>query len=133
MEAARPTFSPAEGQQAALDALQTYWAAEEARDIDAILACLTPDAEFVDRFGRTRRGHSELRAFYEASAEAFPRASVQLVRLLGGPSPVAAQYEATLTDRAGVQRHARVIVVVHFRDNLLERLESYFDGAALTA
>jgi uncharacterized protein (TIGR02246 family) len=111
--------------------LRAYWAAEEARDVDAILDCFTDDAAFVDRFGRVTSGRGALRAFYEASAGAFPQVEVRLVRLIGGPSPMAVQYEATLVDLEGTARHARVVVIAHIRDNRFERLESYFDGAAL--
>jgi hypothetical protein len=111
--------------------LRGYWRAEEARDVDAILQFWNEDGEFVDRFGKSIRGADALRTFYNASAQAFPRVAVRLVKIVGGMAGAGVQYEATLWDRDEEEHTVRVALMVECRDGRFSRIDSFFDGAAL--
>ena len=112
--------------------LRVYWAAEAARDVDRIIACFTADAEFVDRLGVVTQGQDALRAFYERSAAAFPRAQVEPTRIVEQDGVAAVAYTAHLWGADGApERTARVAVFVTLEGDLISRIESYFDGAQL--
>jgi ketosteroid isomerase-like protein len=112
------------------DVIRAYWRAEEARDVDRVLEFFAPGAEFVDRLGRVV-GAEELRAFYVASADAFPGAAVEEERILVDGSFAVAQYVAHLTAADGDEKRARVALIVEFDGTRFRRLESYFDGSTL--
>jgi ketosteroid isomerase-like protein len=111
--------------------LRRYWAAEEARDVDAILACYAPDGEFVDRLGTITAGHEALRTFYARSVAAFPRAAVEPTRIIERDGVAAVQYAARLGAADGSERTARVAVFVTLERGLISRIESYFDAEQL--
>jgi len=115
------------------DLFRSYWQAEEARDVDAILSHFALDAAFVNRFGEATEGHDALRAFFEASARAFPGARVEEQRIVAAGAFAAAQYVAHLQAADGGERHVRVAVVAEIHDGRFRRLESYFDGSAFAS
>lgn len=120
-------------QRAHADLFRSYWRAEEARDVEAILTHFNPDAVFVSRFGQETRGIDALRDFYRASAAAFPRARVEEQRIVAAGAHAAAQYVGHLQAADGGERHVRVAVVAEIHDGRFQRLESYFDGSALAS
>jgi ketosteroid isomerase-like protein len=52
------------------DIIDRYYSASEKGDIDALVACFTPDATVLDE-GRTHHGREEIRAWREGVASAF--------------------------------------------------------------
>ena len=49
-----------------------FWAAVDAKDVDRMLSNMAEDAEFEDPIGSpVRKGHGELREFFDGMSEAF--------------------------------------------------------------
>ena len=89
---------------------ESYWRAECARDLDAVMAHYHEDAEFTPA-GRLLRGHAEIRTFYEDSAARFPGLECQIVHEVASGDEAALEWHAVLIDRQGV-RHPLVGVNV---------------------
>jgi uncharacterized protein (TIGR02246 family) len=65
-----PAFSgqgpaPASGEQAVRKAVAAYVKALNKGKLDGVMACLAPDADFIDEDGKTTRGHDALAAYFK--------------------------------------------------------------------
>jgi uncharacterized protein (TIGR02246 family) len=65
-----PAFSgqgqaPASDEQAVRKAAAAYFEAMNKGDLDGLMACLAPDADFIDEDGKTTRGHDALAARFK--------------------------------------------------------------------
>src|SRR3954466_3252683 len=113
-------FDPVE-----LRAIKKLWVrhsiAEDARDIDGLLATLAPDCVYeVVPTGQRWEGHAGARAFYETFLKAFPDVHFQLRDIVIGPQGVIEGAEMTGTHRgpwAGMEptgQAVRLEVIIHF-------------------
>ena len=74
-----------------------YWTAEESRDIKSILSFFSKDARWTGPDGITLVGHEQIRTFYENSAAAYPKLSVQVMRSYGDKREGSVEWKAKLT------------------------------------
>ena len=59
--------APANDEQAVRKAVAVYVEAMNKGDLDGLMACLAPDADFIDEAGKTTRGHDALRARFKTT------------------------------------------------------------------
>ena len=128
------------------DRVRSLWKdhamAEDRRDLDGLVATLTPDCVY-EIFPTRQRwvGHDGARAFYTAFLGAFPDVKFELVDIAIGPQGVIEIVDMTGTHRgewAGIAPTGEPVslrIVIHFPwDPDAERFAGenvYFDTAAL--
>jgi hypothetical protein len=107
---------------------EAYWAAEERRDVDAVMALYEPDATYQDDDGR-RQGTVQLRAFYEASARSFPWLRVNVLREFPSPGgdATAIEFDALLQDHEGQAWRILGVNVFERRGEHLAAVRSFED------
>jgi len=110
---------------------EAYWRDESARDIDAVMTHYHADAEFVEPGGRRRVGHDDIRAYYEASAAAYPGLWVEILAELVIGDRGALEWRAELMDHGGTRIPARGVNIVEVRDGRFTSVHSYFDTRAI--
>lgn len=106
---------------------EAYWRDEGLRDVDAVMSHYHPDAEFREPGGLVRRGHAEIREFYEASCAAYPGLWVEIVDEFVLGDRAALEWIAELTDHEGRTYPAGGVNVVAVRDGKFTSVHSYFD------
>lgn len=113
---------------------EAYWAAEERRDVDGVMALYHPDATYQDDAGR-RQGTAELRAFYRGSVEAFPWLRVTIVREFPAPGgdATAIEFDALLRDPAGQAWRVLGVNVFERRGDRLVAVRSFEDRPVLVS
>lgn len=109
---------------------EAYWAAEERRDVDAIMAHYHPDASYQDA-GGLRQGEEEIRAFYASSVETYPELQVDIVGEYTAADGGALVFAAILTDQAGRDWVIRGVNVFLVADGRFTSVRSYEDPPAL--
>jgi ketosteroid isomerase-like protein len=110
---------------------ESYWAAECRRDVDEVVAHYHPDATYEDG-GGLRRGHTEIRQAYEASAREWPGLEVRIVReFVHSPDTSGLEFDAVLIDAAGRRFQIRGVNVVTVRDGRFVSVRSYEDAPSL--
>jgi ketosteroid isomerase-like protein len=105
---------------------ESYWRAEESRDIEAILAHFHEDAVFHPVAGPLR-GHAEIRTFYDGMGDTFPGLEVSIVHEITSGDESCLEWEATLIDHAGARIPIRGVNVVKVRDGRFAAVRAYFD------
>jgi methylmalonyl-CoA/ethylmalonyl-CoA epimerase len=110
----------------ALGVSAEYWAAESSRDMTAMLAHFTPDAEVEGPDGLAV-GHAEIATMYQRSFDAFPGLRVDIVGGYAGERDHGVAFEAVLTDHAGDRWKVRGINRVELEGGLIRRLRSFED------
>lgn len=103
-----------------------YWAAESARDMTAMLAHFTADAEVETPDGRAV-GHEQIAAMYQESFDAYPGLSVRIVNGYAGSVDHGVAFDAVLTDPAGARWRVRGVNTVELEGGLIRRLRSFED------
>jgi ketosteroid isomerase-like protein len=111
------------------DLAQSYWAAEERRDVSAVMDHYHPDATYRDGSGE-RRGQREIRDFYATSVETYPSLKVDIVREYAATDASALEFVALLRDRAGKAWTIRGVNVFHVADGRFTSVRSYEDPPA---
>lgn len=114
----------------ALSVSADYWVAESARDMPAMLAYFTPDAEVEGPDGRAV-GHTEIAAMYQESFDAYPQLVVDIVGGYAGERDHGVAFDAVLTDHDGGRWRVRGINRVELEDGLIRRLRSFEDRPSL--
>jgi uncharacterized protein (TIGR02246 family) len=108
---------------------RSYWQAEQARDVEAILEHFAPDAVWRGPGGTVLHGHDEIRGFYEQAGRAFPGLELEVTGVVGDESVAALQWSGVLIDPDG-NRHAFDGVNVMAGDGQrITSLHTYFDRA----
>ena len=108
------------------DVAESYWRAEERRDVEAVLAHFHEDAVFHPASGPLV-GHAQIRTFYDSMGDTFPGLRVAILHEIRTGNEAALEWEATLTDRDGVEYPIRGVNIVRVRDGKFERVTAYFD------
>ena len=109
---------------------ESYWAAEERRDVDAIVAHYHPDATYQDGGGR-RRGLDEIRAFYRTSAADHPAITVRILEDYPVEGGAAVEFHAELTDPDGRTWVIEGVNLFRVRDDRFTSVRSYEDAPRL--
>jgi ketosteroid isomerase-like protein len=110
---------------------ESYWDAEARRDTDGVMAHYRADATYEGPDG-LRRGHAEVRRFYEESARDYPGLEVRMVREFAGKEDSSAlEFDAVLIDPTGRRFRVRGVNVVVVRDGKFVSVRSYEDPPAL--
>jgi len=110
---------------------ESYWRAECARDVEAVLGHYTEDATFAAP-GWSLRGHDEIRLFYEASGLQFPGLEVDIVsETHGTDGSVVFEWVAVLIDPLRVRFPLRGVNLVTLRDGQFTGVRAYFDTSTL--
>jgi ketosteroid isomerase-like protein len=108
---------------------EAYWAAEERRDIDAIMALYHDDAVYRDAGGQVQ-GAKALRAWYERSAADYPRLHVEILREYPDGDASAIEFDASLWDRDGHRSIIRGVNVFQASADRFTSVRSYEDPPA---
>jgi len=114
----------------ALQVSADYWAAESARDMPAMLAFFTEDAEVETPDGRAV-GHAEIAAMYQQSFDDYPGLSVDIVNGYAGDVDHGVAFDAVLIDAEGGRWRVRGVNTVQLEGNLIRRLRSFEDPPSL--
>ncbi len=109
---------------------ESYWRAECARDIDAVLGHYAPDARFVAP-GWDLRGHDEIRRYYEDSARRFPGLEVDVVSDVADGGFGAVEWDACLVDAAGHRYPIKGVNIITLRGHVFAEVRAYFDTSGL--
>jgi limonene-1,2-epoxide hydrolase len=105
---------------------EAYWAAEERRDIDAIMALFHEDAVYQDAGGRVH-GAPALRAWYERSAADYPRLRVDILHEYRDRDGSAIEFDASLWDGDGRRSIIRGVNVFQVSGDRFTSVRSYED------
>jgi len=103
-----------------------YWRAECARDMSAMLAHFTEDA-IVESPGGRAVGHAQIAAMYQASFDAYPGLTVDIVNGYAGDQDHGVAFEAVLTDPAGDLWRVQGVNTVRIEGGRISRLRSFED------
>jgi hypothetical protein len=112
--------------QSPREVAESYWRAECARDLAAIMAHFHPDAEFRPA-GAVLRGHDEIRTFYEDSIARFPGLECRIVHEVRNGDEASLEWEAVLVDLAGVRNPLVGVNIVRVEDGRFRSVRAYFD------
>ncbi|WP_127360497.1 nuclear transport factor 2 family protein [Actinacidiphila soli] len=105
---------------------ESYWRAEESRDIARILSHFHEDAVFHPVSGPLK-GHAEIRTFYDGMGDAFPGLEVTITHEISSGDEACLEWEAVLIDHDGVRIPIRGVNVVHVHDGKFASVRAYFD------
>lgn len=109
---------------------ESYWRAECARNIDAVLEHYQPNGRFVAD-GWDLSGHDEIRSYYETSAARFPGLEVTVVRDFAVGALGAVEWKATLIALDGAIVRLRGVNVIELSDGRFAEVRAYFDSSQL--
>ena len=107
-----------------------YWTAEESRDINAILSFFAADARWTGPDGVTLVGHDQIRVFYENSAAAYPKLSVEIMRSYGDENEGSVEWSAKLTAPDGRVLNLGGVNIMKRSGDKFTDLTAYFDQGA---
>lgn len=106
---------------------QSYWQAECAHDIPAILAHYHVTAAFVPPRGERLVGHDRIRTFYEEAFRRFVGLEVAIVHEVSQGDEAALEWKAIFTDAAGQRFELDGVNVIKVSDGKFEEVRCYFD------
>jgi methylmalonyl-CoA/ethylmalonyl-CoA epimerase len=104
-----------------------YWADECRRDLDAMLAHFTDDAEVITPDG-SHVGRDAIAALYTESFTKYPQLEVDVIARYAGRGSHGFEFYAVLTDVAGVRWVVRGVNVVTLERGLIARMRSFEDA-----
>ena len=81
---------------------ESYWRAEESRDVEQVLKHFHSDATFHPVTGPLT-GHAEIRTFYDGMGDTYPGLEVRIVHEISSGDEAALEWEADLIDHEGSQ------------------------------
>ncbi len=105
---------------------ESYWRAESARDLAAILDHFHPDAEFRPA-GAILRGHDEIRTFYEDSIARFPGLECRIVHEVSNGNEASLEWDAVLIGHDGVRNPLVGVNIIQVEDGRFRSVRAYFD------
>jgi ketosteroid isomerase-like protein len=109
---------------------ESYWRAECARDIERVRQHYHPDAVFSPP-GERLLGWENIKKWYEESFRQFPQVEVKIVHEISRGNEAALQWEAVLTDTAGVRRPLSGVNIIRVEEGKYREVHPYFDPTAL--
>ena len=111
---------------------ESYWNAECARDLDAVLQHYHPEAVVYPPSGPPFRGRDEIASFYVEEMRDYPGLEVDIVHEVANGDEAALEWEAVLTNHEGVRHPFRGVNVVRTDGAMFTSVRAYFDPASIT-
>ena len=108
------------------EVLRSYFAAEETRDVDAIMEHFSEDAVFTSPVD-VRRGLDEIRPFYEDARERFPSLKVTIRTGFDNGVEAVAEWEAVLNGPGRPELVLNGVNVAKVIDGKIVDCRSYYD------
>lgn len=108
---------------------ESYWRAEESRNVELVLAHFHPDATFHPVAGPLV-GHAEIRTFYDGMGDTYPGLEVRIVHEISSGDEAALEWEADLIDPAGNRFPISGANFVEVRDGKFTYVRAYFDSTS---
>lgn len=105
---------------------ESYWRAEESRDVERVLEHFHPDATFHPVQGPLV-GHDQIRTFYDGMGDTFPGLEVMIAHEISSGDEAALEWEAVLIDHAGERFPISGANFVKVRDRKFTYVRAYFD------
>lgn len=109
---------------------ESYWRAECAHDVPAILSHYHHNAVFVPP-GKRLVGHDQIRTFYEESFRRFVGLEVDILHEIANGDESAIEWKAVLTDARGDRFGLDGINVIKVRGGKFAEVRCYFDPTLL--
>lgn len=110
---------------------ESYWRAEQRRDIEEVLAHYHEDAVFCPP-GERLEGHDQIRTFYESSAADYPTLEVTITHeIAAGDDEASLEWEAVLVDHDGGRHPLKGVNNIKLEDGKFREVRAYFDPATL--
>src|ERR1700689_4237870 len=81
---------------------ESYWRAEESRDVERVLEHFHPDATFHPVAGPLV-GHDQIRTFYDGMGDNFPGLEVTITHEISRGDEAVLEWDAVLIDRDGIR------------------------------
>lgn len=110
---------------------ESYWSAECARDLDAVLKHYHPDAIVYPPSGPPFQGREHIAEFYIDEMRDYPGLEVEIVHEVSTGDEAALEWEAVLTDHDGVRHPFRGVNIVRTADGMFTSVRAYFDPGAV--
>lgn len=110
---------------------ESYWRAQESRDVERVLAHFHEDATFHPPAGPLV-GHAQIRTFYDGMNDNFPGLDVRIVREISSGDEAALEWEADLIDQDGRRLPICGVNLVRIRDGKFASVRAYFDPATFS-
>lgn len=111
--------------------VENYWRIECTRDVDAILGCYEREAVLVvPGLGRLA-GHGEIRRFYQASVDRFPKLAVEIVGALEQGDRGMFEWRSEFRDHAGATVRSKGVNVIEIAGDRFREVHVYFDPTDL--
>jgi uncharacterized protein (TIGR02246 family) len=112
---------------------ESYFRAENRRDLPAILDHFAADVRFVTPDGATLAGREAVRTFYAANLEALPSLQVDLVTDLTVADQAALEWRAQGRNPTGDVVHMHGTNLVTVADGRFTRFQAYWCRTTATA
>lgn len=112
------------------DVAESYWRAECARDVEAVLEHYANDATFTAP-GWNARGHDEIRKYYEESGELFPGLEVTVRDDITAGNRAAVEWDAVLIDRSGGRHPLSGVNLITVENGKFRTVRAYFDPSGV--
>lgn len=109
--------------------LRQYFTIEMTRDIDAILGLYASDAVFATP-DAVRRGHHEIRPFYEDAARRFPELDVKVVLAFSDGENAVTEWSAVMSGPEAGTLSLSGVNVARVVGGLLVDVRSYYDTSS---
>lgn len=107
---------------------ESYWAAECRRDNDAVMGHYHHDATFQPA-GPPLRGTDRIRAYYDASGEAFPGLEITVGDGYASTTAFAFEWSGRFTHTSGQVIELDGINTFTIRDGRFVAVRAYYDSA----
>ena len=111
-----------------LEIVQSYWAAEKAKDLGLILSHFTETAEFVAP-GVQHKGRENIQNFYQGIINNYQDLTVNVDNAIEAGNQIAVQYTCDLVLHSGETKQVAGCNVFTFDRNKFSHLRCYFNPA----
>lgn len=129
--ASTPDAASAPPEPSARAVVESYFAAVNAADFDALRRVLHPDIELTACMSRPRRGLESVVAFFDAVFGRYPEHSDIPTRLICDGNSVVAEIHFEGRSDTGAQIVFEAVDVFDVVDGRIRRLSQWFDSADL--
>lgn len=110
---------------------RAFFKAEASRDLDRIVSCFTPDAEWGGATSR-QKGQAAIREHFAGAAARFPGLRVEVGHVYGNESEAAIEWHAVFTDHGGNEYPLSGVSLFRREGELIASLTHYDNPTPLT-
>ena len=111
-----------------LETVQSYWAAEKAKDLELILSHFTETAEFVAP-GVRHKGRVNIQKFYQGIINNYKDLTVNVDNAIEAGDQISVQYTCDLVLHSGETKQVTGCNVFTFDRDRFSHLRCYFNPA----